>query len=175
MLRQYKFSYSPSIDHLANMLLWCLEQLFVMFLHTFNFLSPSCEHGSCSKNNDGNSFCICEEGWKGESCENCVPYWNCPNQKADACLIPNECRCDSDQKDTLDLCFHKDLPSSNSCQMDLCLLNGSIRITLGLKFTNSLLNSSNPEYINLKKKLEKEVSHIDLKLKYQSWCYVTFS
>ena len=130
-----------------------------------NLFSPSCEHGICLKNNAGKSVCICEEGWKGESCDTCIPYWNCPNQGADSCLIPNECQCNSGQNDTTGLCFHKDLPSSNlhrtnsSCGIESCQLDGSIRITHGLNFTNSLLNSSSIDFIDLKKKLEKEVCY----------------
>ena len=62
------------------------------------------------------NFCICENGWKGEknikiinfvfknvkkcinillgeNCNQCRPYWNCPNQEDNACNEPNECIC----------------------------------------------------------------------------------
>ena len=49
--------------------------------------------------------CACEVGWKGEKCDMCVPYWNCPNNITDpndlqgiaenglACEVPNQCWC----------------------------------------------------------------------------------
>merc|ERR1719431_835434 len=39
------------------------------------------------------NFCVCENGWKSDACNQCVPYWNCPNQGNDACVKPNECIC----------------------------------------------------------------------------------
>merc|ERR1711862_962978 len=41
----------------------------------------------------GENQCICETGWKSKACDECVPYWNCPNQGKDACNLPNECLC----------------------------------------------------------------------------------
>ena len=29
----------------------------------------------------------------GENCNQCRPYWNCPNQEDNACNEPNECIC----------------------------------------------------------------------------------
>ena len=45
--------------------------------------------------------CACEAGWQGEKCDQCVPYWNCPNQNVDnfdspdglSCILPNQCWC----------------------------------------------------------------------------------
>ena len=84
-------------------------------------------------------------------------------------MIPNGCQCHPDQNDTFGLCFHKDLPGSNSprmtntCGIGSCQLDGTIRITHGLNFTNSLLDSDSTDFIDLKNKLEREVGLIDLK------------
>ena len=34
--------------------------------------------------------CWCRDGWKGENCTECVPYWNCQNGY---CNKPYECIC----------------------------------------------------------------------------------
>ena len=67
---------------------------------------PKCVHGTCVADKDGpkkgqNNFCICETGWKNDTCSQCVPYWNCPNQSNDACVEPNECICSGDSKGPL--------------------------------------------------------------------------
>ena len=48
--------------------------------------------------------CICQPGWKGERCDECRPYWICPNQDKDACHEPNECFCHGTIIDPLGLC-----------------------------------------------------------------------
>ena len=40
--------------------------------------------------------CLCETGWQGAKCDECVPYWNCPSQTKDACVEPNQCICTND-------------------------------------------------------------------------------
>ena len=35
--------------------------------------------------------CWCRDGWKGENCSECVPYWNCQN--GGYCNKPYECIC----------------------------------------------------------------------------------
>ena len=134
------------------------------------FRSP-CLHGTCSNLNiHQNNSCICEEGWKGESCDACVPYWNCPNQGQDACLFPNECHCSPGQNDTKGLCFHEDLDKSGiessavigsapigSCLDNICQIDGSIRITEGYEFSENLLNPDSVEYKELKQMIEEEV------------------
>ena len=67
---------------------------------------PKCVHGTCVADKDGpkkgqNNFCICETGWKNDTCSQCVPYWNCPNQSNDACVEPNECICSGDSQGPL--------------------------------------------------------------------------
>ena len=141
------------------------------------FRSP-CLHGTCSNINHHNhhyhhhnNSCICEEGWKGDSCDICVPYWNCPNQGQDACLFPNECHCSPGQNDTKGLCFHEDLDKSGiessvemgssaefgSCLDNICQIDGSIRITEGYEFSDKLLNPNSVEYKELSRTIQEEV------------------
>ena len=65
-----------------------------------------CNHGFCHANNiDGvSNFCVCQSGWRGDQCEQCRPYWNCPNQSANACRLPNECFCFGGENDSQGLC-----------------------------------------------------------------------
>ena len=50
-------------------------------------ISPPCVNGVCTEDDDGSSnFCICQMGWKGQSCDQCVPHWNCPVQDQTACI-----------------------------------------------------------------------------------------
>jgi len=52
-------------------------------------------------------FCLCNTGWKGDTCSDCCPYWNCPEKDLSvACKLPNECRCSDATKknDTTGLC-----------------------------------------------------------------------
>jgi len=66
---------------------------------------PSCVHGTCMIGINGtDNFCLCEMGWKSEACNSCVPYWQCPNQEKNACLLPNECHCPEDTQDPKGLC-----------------------------------------------------------------------
>ena len=51
-----------------------------------------CEHGTCNSHSGGN-YCICETGWSGAGCDQCVPYWDCPEKGALSCTHPNECIC----------------------------------------------------------------------------------
>ena len=74
--------------------------------------SSSCDHGTCSEIDDKGYVCLCDKGWKGSACNECVPYWECPNQSIDACNLPNECHCDG-SNDSKGLCFHEDLAKSN--------------------------------------------------------------
>ena len=56
-----------------------------MYLGIYNrsclLLSPAChkEHGKCVEGKGAN-FCLCNTGWKGETCDDCCPYWNCPEK-----------------------------------------------------------------------------------------------
>ena len=50
------------------------------------------------------NFCVCENGWRGDSCEKCRPYWRCPNQETDACVNPNQCICNGTVSDPDLLC-----------------------------------------------------------------------
>ena len=60
---------------------------------------------------------FCEIGWKGHACDQCHPYCDCPNQKPNACNIPNECHCDPNTFDPKGLCCHKDLDKSNTTSL----------------------------------------------------------
>ena len=68
-----------------------------------NFSSP-CVHGTCTSIDGFGHKCVCDNGWKGEDCSQCVPYHECPNQKDDACMLPNECHCPNDTIDDKGLC-----------------------------------------------------------------------
>ena len=65
--------------------------------------SPACVHGFCAEGPDPatDNFCICSTGWKGAACDQCMPYWGCPEDGT--CNNPNECIC-SDA--TNPLCSH---------------------------------------------------------------------
>jgi hypothetical protein len=58
--------------------------------------------------NGNQTFCICHPGWATEACDVCRPYWECPNQGADSCELPNECLCSDetleDSADAKGLC-----------------------------------------------------------------------
>ena len=71
-------------------LMLCLGTLYA----TFFFLFRKCIHGTCTNINGLNNNCICELGWRGEACDECRPYCDCPNQKVNACMFPNECHCE---------------------------------------------------------------------------------
>ena len=46
-----------------------------------SFHRPPCVHGFCVKgNNYTGNFCICQLGWCEKTCNQCIPYWECPNQ-----------------------------------------------------------------------------------------------
>ena len=53
---------------------------------------------------DGTHFCRCNIGWQRESCDDCVPYWECPYKGEGACEKPNECRCPTSTSDPDGLC-----------------------------------------------------------------------
>ena len=56
-------------------------------------------------NGTNTNFCICETGWKNDLCDQCVPYWECPNtDESTACKKPNECLCPRGVEDPKDLC-----------------------------------------------------------------------
>ena len=63
-----------------------------------------CIHGTCTNINGLNNNCICELGWRGEACDECRPYCDCPNQKVNACMFPNECHCEVNTNDPKGLC-----------------------------------------------------------------------
>ena len=47
------------------------------------------------------AFCQCQVGWTGEKCDQCIPAPNCSNDNIEpgelqACVQPNECRCQGD-------------------------------------------------------------------------------
>ena len=65
--------------------------------------SPACVHGFCAEGPDPatDNFCICSTGWKEAACDQCMPYWGCPEDGT--CNNPNECIC-SDA--TNPLCSH---------------------------------------------------------------------
>ncbi len=58
-------------------------------------------------------MCICNSGWRDEACDKCSPYWNCPNQKFDACDHPNECFCHGNENDPELLCNNTLLTRNN--------------------------------------------------------------
>ena len=70
--------------------------------------SPKCgQHGVCDtliSNGTNVNYCLCENGWRGDSCEKCRPYWNCPNQDDTACINPNQCFCNGIVSDPNGLC-----------------------------------------------------------------------
>jgi len=78
---------------------------------------PACgEHGVCAEGDPAAgvlNFCICETGWKGKQCDECVPYWDCPIQDETACTRPNECICPDPlpvgTTDPNGVCGHADL------------------------------------------------------------------
>ena len=120
-------------------------------------------------NSGQDNLCLCEEGWKGKSCELCVPYWNCPNKGIVACLFPNECHCTPDQNDSTGICFHSNLDKSSitaaidetsedSCGLTFCKIETTIKIVNGAQFSDNLLNPNSTEYQDLSEKLRKEVS-----------------
>ena len=37
--------------------------------------------------------CICKTGWSGADCNQCIPYWACPEKGPENCNLPNECIC----------------------------------------------------------------------------------
>ena len=37
--------------------------------------------------------CICHTGWSGSDCNQCIPYWACPEQGPNSCIEPNDCIC----------------------------------------------------------------------------------
>ena len=98
-----------------NFLCMYFKKEYIVAFKTTNLLfllSPACndEHGHCVEGKTEN-FCLCNTGWQGDSCDDCCPYWNCPETNGTiACLLPNECRCSDTTKasDTTGLC---DLPT----------------------------------------------------------------
>ncbi len=98
-------------------------------------------NGICAEGEDGqDNFCICHtgdsflqtrkkprenstsffsiSGWKGEACDQCVPYWDCPNKAADACNLPNECFCAPGTEDPEGLCQNEFLNQSGGTVAD---------------------------------------------------------
>ena len=74
------------INLFASMCSYSVLNLIFLFL-IFFWISPSCVNGNCTEFNDGNSnYCKCEIGWRGQSCDQCVPHWNCPVQDQTACI-----------------------------------------------------------------------------------------
>merc|ERR1719204_1809008 len=66
-----------------------------------------CANGECKDGgikSDGTilaAFCQCQVGWTGEKCDQCIPAQNCSNENQEpgalqACVQPNECRCQGD-------------------------------------------------------------------------------
>ena len=78
---------------------------------------PACVHGQCVVGEDGN-YCICENGWQSNACDACKPYWACPNQGPDACVLPNECRCNDDEIDLDDMCNNEYLINKIETKFD---------------------------------------------------------
>ena len=70
---------------------------------------PACVNGFCAIIEGAENCCICETGWQSASCDTCAPYWDCPNQEADACQLPNECRCSQNETDPKGLCNNPQL------------------------------------------------------------------
>ena len=70
---------------------------------------PACVNGICAIIEGAENCCICETGWQSASCDTCAPYWECPNQEADACQLPNECRCSENETDPKGLCNNPQL------------------------------------------------------------------
>ena len=67
-------------------------RLLLLYLIIIFFFREECVHGKCVTNEPENC-CICETGWSCESCDKCVPYWDCPETVEEACVNPNECLC----------------------------------------------------------------------------------
>ena len=70
----------------------------------FKIFSSPCVHGTCTSIDGFGHKCVCDNGWKGDDCSQCIPYLDCPNQKDDACMMPNECHCPKDTIDIKGLC-----------------------------------------------------------------------
>ena len=75
----------------------------------FLTISPECneDNGRCVEGNP--NFCLCHTGWQGDSCDECCPYWECPETNHTiACIVPNECRCSTEvaDNDKTGLCNH---------------------------------------------------------------------
>ena len=128
-----------------------------------------CIHGTCTNINITKNACICELGWRGESCNQCHPYCQCPNQNSNACIFPNECHCESDSVDPKGLCFHKDLNKSKSksitqleiktiCGMNLAGTNDWLSFTFchshqccstgDIQFTNGREDTANKQPVD---------------------------
>ena len=56
-----------------------MRLLLTGYLHCFISLQPG--------------ECICQTGWSGPDCNQCIPYWNCPEKGPENCNAPNDCIC----------------------------------------------------------------------------------
>ena len=63
-------------------------------MSVLNISRMGCVNGKCVEA-DPDNCCICETGWQGEKCDQCVPYWDCPERGNSACVRPNECICNT--------------------------------------------------------------------------------
>ena len=81
----------------------CLSQLNFVYI----FSSPKCNHGTCKASEGVENICMCQNGWQGKSCDQCIPYWECPNQQEDACVLPSQCICNDNTVDPKGLCHNE--------------------------------------------------------------------
>merc|ERR1739848_108472 len=75
-----------------------------------------CQNGECAGPEECVCFSGCETGWQGDSCDRCVPYWECPqpDNGIPACINPNDCICTtSGLSDPKGLCGHSELGGEN--------------------------------------------------------------
>ena len=69
-------------------------------------------------------LCVCEVGWMGESCDECVPYHSCPD--GGTCNVHNQCICktqdvldkDDPKKGGPDVCNKEYINGTFPCLME---------------------------------------------------------
>ena len=52
---------------------------------------PICSHGCVNGECKAPNYCVCELGWEGHNCSDCVQYPGCQHGH---CNKPFECKCD---------------------------------------------------------------------------------
>ena len=94
---------------------WSWNYQIIIWKNLFCSNGLGCEHGTCVQHpSGGENFCVCETGWQGDSCDRCVPYWECPQPNTrsgiPACVNPNDCICTTPGlADPKGLCGHEEL------------------------------------------------------------------